>query len=162
MKERFYTERTMCASMIFPFNATAATLTGRRGKNREEKFLAIPFGALASFSFSPAFSRSITRSLNGCSCSFIRFPFFRSSPEAEFTWNGPKRKREPRGVCTMAPTDGLRGGWRRGAPGSMADEVLFANRRLKSMPRSAPQAVSRAPPGQNWKAHNPLLPSVCQ
>jgi hypothetical protein len=28
---------------------------------------------------------------------------FRSSPEAEFTWNGPKRKREPRGVCTIAP-----------------------------------------------------------
>ena len=41
---------------------------------------------------------------------------------------------------------------------ALADEVLLANRRLKSMPRSAPQAVSRAPAGQNWKARNPLLP----
>jgi hypothetical protein len=36
------------------------------------------------------------------------------------------------------------------------------NHRLKSMPRNAPQAVSRAPPGQNWKARNPLLPPVGQ
>src|SRR6201996_9846327 len=52
---------------------------------------------------SPAFSRRTTRSRNGCSCSFTRFPFFRSSPEREFTWNGPSRKREPRGVCTSRP-----------------------------------------------------------
>src|SRR6201996_936907 len=52
---------------------------------------------------SPAFSRRTTRSRNGCSCSFTRFPFFRSSPESEFTWNGPNRKREPRGVCTSRP-----------------------------------------------------------
>src|SRR6201996_242542 len=52
---------------------------------------------------SPEFSKSTTRSRNGCSCSFTRFPFFRSSPETEFTWNGPNRKREPRGVCTSRP-----------------------------------------------------------
>jgi hypothetical protein len=55
-------------------------------------------------------------------------------------------------------TRGAGPAWRQ----ARADELLLASRRLKSMPRSAPQAVSRAPPGQNWKAHNPLLPSVCQ
>jgi hypothetical protein len=40
---------------------------------------------------SPAFSKRTTRSRKGCSCSFTRFPFFQSSPESEFTWNGPNR-----------------------------------------------------------------------
>jgi hypothetical protein len=45
---------------------------------------------------------------------------------------------------------------------ALADKVLLAIRRLKSMPRSAPLAVSRAPPGQNWRARNPLLQPVGQ
>jgi hypothetical protein len=58
-----------------------------------------------------------------------------------------------------------REGWRRAVRATLpalAHEVPLAKRRLKSMPRSALQAVSRAPPGQNWKAGNQLLPPAGQ